>query len=84
MDAVELAPGHGQVARLFGAAGEQDGVEVCAQLLGRHRFFGAVENFGALAQPVLGRAHEHAGAHLHALGLHLLHTPIVCAIFYET
>ncbi len=36
MDALELAAGHRQVARLFGAAGEHDGVVVLEQFVGRH------------------------------------------------
>jgi hypothetical protein len=36
VDAVQLATGHRQVARLLGAAGKQDGVEVPPQLVRRH------------------------------------------------
>ena len=36
VDAVQLAAGHRQVARLLGAAGQQDGVELLAQVLGRN------------------------------------------------
>ena len=35
MDAVELAAGHRQIARLLGAAGEHDRVVVLQQLVGR-------------------------------------------------
>ena len=35
MDAVELAAGHRQVARLLGAAGEHDGVVIVEELFGR-------------------------------------------------
>ena len=36
VDAVQLAAGHGQVARVLGAAGEQDGVMIAAQVFDRN------------------------------------------------
>jgi hypothetical protein len=70
MDAVEVAAGHRQVARLLGAAGQQHGVEVLLQLLGRDGFLGPVGDLGALGQSFA--ADHHAGAEGDALGLHLL------------
>jgi hypothetical protein len=53
VDAVQVAAGHGQVARLLGAAGQQHGVKIFLQLLGRDGFLGPVGDLGVLAQPSL-------------------------------
>jgi hypothetical protein len=72
VDAVQVAPGHRQVARLLGAAGQQHGVEVGLQLRRRDGFLGPVGDLAALGQ----LAHQHAGAEHDALGLHLLHAAV--------
>lgn len=71
VDAIEVAAGHGQVARLLGATGQQHGVKLFLQLFWRDGFLGQVGDLGALAQRVLGGAHHHTGAEDHPLGLHL-------------
>eukprot|EP00042_Codosiga_hollandica_P012252 m.27506 g.27506 ORF g.27506 m.27506 type:complete len:361 (+) comp39781_c0_seq1:890-1972(+) len=64
----EIAAGHGQVARLLGATGQHDGVELRLQVIGRDRLLGPVGDLGTLGQC----SDHHAGAELDALGLHLL------------
>ena len=68
MDAVQVATGHRQIARLFGAAGQQHRVKVLVQLRRRDGFLGPVGDLAVLGQ----RADHDAGAELHAFGLHLL------------
>jgi hypothetical protein len=71
VDAVQVAAGHRQVARLLGAAGQQHGVELGLQLLGAD---------GLLASLVTllfwAGADQHAGAEGDALGLHLRHAAV--------
>ncbi|OIQ88657.1 hypothetical protein GALL_294800 [mine drainage metagenome] len=70
VDAVEFAPRNRQVARMFGAAGQQHRIELGQQLLGAAALLRPVGDRGAGA--VLGHlAHQHAGGEAHAFGLHL-------------
>jgi hypothetical protein len=66
VDAVELAPGHGQVAGGGGATGEHHGVELRAQLVGRdvHADLDAGAELGALCGHLLDPAIEVALLHL--------------------
>ena len=82
VDAIEVAAGHRQVARLLGTAGQQHGIKIFVQLLGRDGFLGPVGDLGILAQTVFGGAHKHAGAERDTLGLHLLHAAVDVRLFH--
>ena len=78
VNAVQVAPRRGQVARLLGACSQQHGVKVLLQLLWGHGFFGPI---GDLA--VFGHGtHQHAGAKHHTFGLHLGHTAVDVGFFH--
>ncbi len=81
VDAVELAPGHGEVARQGGAAGQHDRIEGGPHLgCGPHRDVGCARRADAALLPWLRRvagrslgtpAHRRGAHEGHALGLHL-------------
>ena len=72
VNARQVAPGRWQVARLFGATGQEHRVKVFFELLGADGFFGPVGDFGALGQ----FTHDHAGANCHAFGFELFDTAV--------
>ncbi|EGF33460.1 hypothetical protein IMCC9480_3932 [Oxalobacteraceae bacterium IMCC9480] len=77
MHALELATRYRQIARLLGATGDDDGIEVFFKLLGEDGFLGPVIHVG---REVL--ADQHAGAESHAFGLHLLDATVNVDFFH--
>src|SRR5450830_1198016 len=71
MHAFQLAARHGQVARLLGTTGDDDGVEVIAQVLGEDGFLRPVVDGGGKVLADQGRQAE-----LDAFRFHLLDTAV--------
>src|SRR3569623_565526 len=71
MHALQFAPRHRQIARLLGAACDDDDIEILLKLIGRHRFLGPVRDIGG---EIL--TNQYTGAENDAFGFHLLDTAV--------
>ncbi len=72
MDPVQITTGHGQIARLLGATGQQHGVKVFLQLGGGNTLLGPVGDLGPLGQ----LADQHACANRHTFLDQLVHPAV--------